>query len=418
MKKIPIFSSFPYFYSATKKRTNTVRYIIRMNDDIDGGALRKAVDQAFLRYPYLKVRYKSDWKDAWLEPNDSDIVIVPSDSPVTLGGVESNYQLVAFGYSENNIFMYSFHGLFNGRGRGPFLKTFLYYYCTYRYGETVLMDGVNLVETPIDPSEHEDPLTKKIDRVLKIKAKQEFNIMRLNRMGKVSSYNPTVHCIKIPEEPFIKWCKQHDATPNTAVALLMSRAIESVHPESRKKICAGVCCDLRPALDAPKTHYSLVQWVHLMYDRNLAQKDFQIQCTAMRGQLALLSDLESLKGMALFIQKIARMISHVPVGIKKVLSRVIMTAVYKTMTFGVSYSGKMSFGTCGKHIRGMYAEPNTYGFGEMIEICVADGYILLDMMQEWSEDIYFKAFLAQLESIGMDYIDAYTGLAANAPITL
>lgn len=419
MEKIPIYSAFPYFYSVSAKRRNTVRYVIRMMDDIDGDALRRAVDTAFLRYPYLKVRYCSNRKEGWLEPNDADIVVVNSDKAVTLSSEESNYQLVALGYKDNNIIMYSFHGLFDGRGRAALLRTLLYYYCTFRYGETVTMDNVNLVDTPIDTAEYEDPLHKKIIQTLKIHSLPVLNPMRLQRMGMVSPGHFTVHCLKIPEDSFIRWCKQNDATPNTAVALLMSRAIASVHPDSRKKICAGVCCDLRPAVDAPKTHFSLIQWAHLIFDSDLFRKDFQTQCTAVRGQLTLQSDLDSLKGMAIFIQKVANPITRFPsLAVKKIVSRGIMSFSYRSMTFGVSYSGKLSFGSCGEHIRGLYAEPDTFGLGMVIEICVADGYVLLDIMQEWEEDVYFNAFLAQLEAIGMDIVDAYKGPAQYPPISL
>lgn len=63
-------------------------------------------------------------------------------------------------YWKNFICFNNTHAIFDGRGRYDVLHTIVYYYCTYKYNETVDMPGVKLAGSPIDPSEYEDPYSK------------------------------------------------------------------------------------------------------------------------------------------------------------------------------------------------------------------------------------------------------------------
>lgn len=58
------------------------------------------------------------------------------------------------------------------------------------------------------------------------------------------------------------------------------------------------------------------------------------------------------------------------------------------------------YGSCDKHIRGLYPECNC-GYEMNIEITVAGGYFLLDISQMWKEDVYYEAFLCELEANGL-----------------
>lgn len=414
-----LFSDALYYYGVKGQRTNTVRYVVRMQDEVDGDALRKAVDTALLRYPYFKLKVVKTRNSIYTDANYKDVVIVNSDVPVPLGGAEANEHLIAFGYKDNNIIMYNFHGLIDGRGRGPFLKTLIYYYCSFRYDEEVQMDGVNLVDTPIDPLEYTDPFLDDIPAGRKFKpAFPRHKVMDLHKMGLVTPSAPQVHCVKIPESQFISWCKQHDATPNTAISLFMCRAVQSLHPDSGKTVCAGVCCDLRGVMKAPKTHYSLVTVLPLAYYKGLSDKEIDTQCTAMRGQLVMQSDPDSLRSQVALVKSVFQLASKVPTrALKAALLRAVVKKVGGTYSFMVSYSGKVSYGSCDKHIRGLYSDPNQTGVGMLTEITVADGHVLLNCMQEWKEDVYFNAFLDQLKSFGLDYEVVYSG-PSGAPAML
>lgn len=414
--KKELYSALPYYHSVGKKRTNVVKYIIRFHEEVDGDALRKAVDTAIQRYPYFRVKIvENAWK-TYLVPNDAPMVISHSMEPVHLGSEASNHHLMAFGYWDNNLFIYNFHGLMDGRGRGPFQKTLLYYYCMFRYNENVEMDNVNLADSPVDPEEYLDPFNNDIpqNRKIKLLIPKSFG-MRLIKMGKVTPGDTRIRLIKLPEKETIDWCKQHDATPNTAVSALMCRAIHQVHPDSKKSIIAGVCCDLRSALNVRKPYASLVYFLHLAFDQKMVKQDLDTQLTEFRGQLILQSDPDILRRLLGVLKYIFAFINAVPSRVlKRLVSRLIMSSIYKQTTFGVSYTGKVSYGSCDKHIKGLYSEPNTPDAGIFIEITAGDGNLMLTFAQEWESDIYFDAFCQQLEENGLKYKTVFKELA-NMP---
>lgn len=416
MKRTELYSALPYYHSVGKKRTNVVKYIIRFHEDVDGDALRKAVDTAIRRYPYFRVKIVENARKTYLVPNEAPMVISHSMEPVHLGSEASNQHLLAFGYWDNNLFIYNFHGLMDGRGRGPFQKTLLYYYCMFRYNERVEMDDVNLADSPVDPEEYLDPFNNEIPQNRKIKLLNPLSFgMRLDKMGKVKHGTPRIRLVKLPEKETLVWCKQHDATPNTAVSALMCRAIHQVHPESKKNIISGVCCDLRNALNVKKPYTSLVYFLHLVYDQKMATQDVDTQLTALRGQLILQSDPDILRRQLGVLKYIFVLINAMPLrALKRLVGRLTMSLIYKQFTFGVSYTGKVSYGSCDKHIRGLYSEPDTPDAGIFIEITAADGYLMLTFKQEWENDIYFDAFCHQLEENGLEYRIVHKELA-NLP---
>lgn len=401
----------PYYYGTKDHRSNTVRYLIRFNEPVDGEALRKAVDTALVRYPYFKVKPVSNIFRTKLVPNDAPVVVKETDKAINLGGEESNGHLIAFSYSGNSLFINNFHGLCDGRGRGPFMKTLLYYYGKFRYDEDIQMEGVNLADSPIDPAESEDPFCKPLPKGGKMKLLlSPLKPMKLHKMGLVRTQRPQIRCIQLDEQRFIKWCKENDATPNTALSLLMARAVKKIHPDSQKSIVAGVCCDLRQALQAPKSHLSLVHFVHMKYDDKLAKMPFDQQCIVFRGQMLLTSDTdENLKYIHLY-NILFHLSYYAPFKfIKRIMGNTVWDVMYGQNTFTTSYTGKVSYGTLDSHIRGLYSMPNAYKSGIMMEITCAGGHLIIAFAQEWENNVYFDAFCEELRAIGFEPRLAYSG---------
>lgn len=399
-----IFSALPYYYSIKGFRSNTVRYFIRLTDPIDGDALRKAVDMAIQRYPYLKVKVVKTCSKMYLEPNDAPIAVLNQFAGIDLGGEEANGHLLAISYWEDIIAINNFHGLVDGRGRGPFLKSLMYYYCTYRYGVEIKMDDVNMADSPVDPAEMEDPFRKPLPKGVKLKMLlPESHPMKLDKMGLVEPSVPFIRCIGMDEATFIKWCKTHDATPNSAIAILMARAVKKVHPDSKKPIVAGVCCDMRAALNAPKTHLSMVHFLHLKYDDVIDKMPFDDQCTVFRGQLLVDGDVAEVRRYTKFYQRLFKLCNCVPIRkFKELVANFAMDSNYAMNTFSLSYTGKVSYGDCDKYILEMYSAPNAYGSGIMMELTCANGSFLINFAQEWKNDVYLNAFLDELKANGLD----------------
>jgi len=398
--KQPIFSAAPYFYPISKQVGYTVRYIIRMNEEIDGDALKKAFETAMQRYPYLKLKLVKGIYQDHLEYNDAPLVVLNTSEALELGS-QTNGHLIALTYKRRSIYINNSHGLVDGRGRGPFMKTLLYYYCKFKYDEDVEMEGVNLADSPIDPAEYEDPFMRPIPkRKLIFYSRAKIKALQLRDMGLVKVSEPMVYCLQIGEATFMKWCKEHDATPNVAISVLLQRAIKKLHPDTKQKIASTITCDLRTTLNAPKSHWSMVDIVQLTYDKRMDNLPINDQCTIYRGQLLLQSDPDVFYLGTLIRQIEFRALYLLPKFLKKIVCRMSLRGIDLKGTFNLSYTGKVSYGTCDKHIRGLFSEPN-FGSDFACEVTVAKGQFILDIHQNWKEPVYVDALISEFEANGI-----------------
>ena len=412
MEREKIFCAAPWYYSMTKKSAITVRYIIEMKDEVDGDALRKALDVTMTRYPYLMKKLIVTPEEYLLEPNPLPIVLLHTDKPINLGGKEANWHQFALSYFEKSIYFNNTHAIFDGRGRSALLHTLMYYYCTYRYGEEQQMEGVNLAGTPIDPMEYDDPYVRELPKTAFNfdSIRKPHSVLRLDRMGLVTVGTPQAHRISISESALMNLCKNNDGTPNTAIALIMSRAIRKIHPDTGTSIVSGVYCDLRNALKSPLTHNSLVTTLDLAYHKELEDLDFADQNAIFRGRMKIQSDPAALLPLQEAQKSMCKTLSEMPTLEEKCKAASDgMTGLFRAHTFLVSYSGRSNFGSCDKYIKATFPQPYGREIGILMEITSVDGNFYIDFIQEWREDVYFNAFIKELRSLGVDCDLLYSG---------
>lgn len=412
MKRDIELCSVLWYYNLTREEAITVRYSIEMKDEVDGDALRKALDTTVQRYPYLMDRVVETATGYYLESNDLPVTLINSNDPIPLCGKAANYHQLALSYWKNTIIFNNTHSIFDGRGRGPFLHTLIYYYCKFRYNEEVDMPGVKLADSPVDPREYEDPYSRELKKGKFVISRfgTPEPVFRIDEAGLVSISEPQTHRIRISENAMMQLCKTNDGSPNTAIGLIMSRAITRMHPDAQYPVVCGVYCDLRSALDVPLTHHSLVTTLHLKYDKRMKDLDFSEQNTIWRGMIMLMSDPENLivgqEAQKAGCESISRMST---LQEKTTAATTAMKGLFHSHTFLLSYSGKSNFGSCDKHISALYSEPYAKDFGMLIEVTAIDGWFDIAIAQEWKEDIYFDAFLKELTSLGLEYDILYSG---------
>lgn len=405
------------YYCLNENISKSFRYIVKMKENIDGEALRKALDITMTRYPYLKKRIVADEKGYSLMDNDLPLVVKESDKPMTLCGQESNYHLFALTYYGKDMFFNNVHAIFDGRGRGPVLHTLMYYYCKLRYNEEVEMPGVWLAGTPIDPAEYYDPFTRPLPETDDLLPMPEIpaKALRLEDQGLVIRSHQHMHYIRINEKHLMSLCKSTDGTPNTILSILMSRAIDKLHPDAEDPIISQVYCDYRNVLGAEKSHHNMVTTLPLVYEHSMRNMPIDMQNTSMRGDILYLSDPSILLRTVTGIKTACETINSLPTLQDK------FTAVAKGMetffqqtTFAISYSGKKSFGSCDRHIEAMFPAGEPVGIGILIEVTAADGWFYIVFMQDWREDVYFNAFLKEIVNLGLDFDLLYSS-EAKAP---
>ncbi|MCQ2156337.1 MAG: hypothetical protein MJY57_03955 [Bacteroidales bacterium] len=405
------------YYCLNESISKSFRYIIKMKEEVDGEVLRQALDITMKRYPYLKKRIIADEKGYTLAGNDLPLVVKESDKPMVLCGSESNYHLLGLTYYGKDIFFNNVHAIFDGRGRSQMLHTLMYYYCSLRYGEEVEMEGVTLADSPIDPAEYFDPFTVKLPESMGLLPPPEIpeKALRLEEQGLVVRSNQHLHYIRINEKQLMSLCKSSDGTPNTILSILMSQAIDKLHPESKEPIIAQVYCDYRSAVGAVKSHRNMVTTLPLVYDRSMKDMPIARQNTIMRGNILYLSDPEVLLNTVAGIKAACEAVNSLPT-IQDKFDAVAggMNAFFKQTTFAISYSGKKSFGSCDKHIEALFPAGEPIGIGILMEVTAADGWFYIVFMQDWREDVYFNAFLKEIVGLGLDFDLLYSS-EAKAP---
>ena len=405
------------YYCLNENISKSFRYIVKMKDDVDGEALARALDVTMTRYPYLKKRIIADEKGYRLEHNDLPLVVKESDKPMVLCGPESNYHLFGLTYLGKDIFFNNVHAIFDGRGRGPVLHTLMYYYCSMRYGVEIEMPGVRLAGTPIDPAEYFDPFTMPLPPADDLLPVPEIpsKALRLEDQGLVVRSRQHLHYIRIRENQLMSLCRSSDGTPNTILSLLMSHAIDKLHPDAGEPIIAQVYCDYRNAVGAEKSHHNMVTTLPLVYDRSMRNMPLEMQNTAMRGNILYLSDPSILLRTVAGIKGACEAVNSLP-ALQDKFDAVAqgMGAFFAQTTFAVSYSGKNSFGTCDRYIEALFPAGEPVGIGILMEVTAADGWFYIVFMQDWREDVYFNAFLKEIVGLGLDFDLLYSS-EAKAP---
>lgn len=405
------------YYCLNENISKSFRYIIKMKETVDGDILRKALELTMTRYPYLKKRIVADEKGYRLTGNDLPLVVKESDKPMTLCGAESNYHLFALTYLGKDIFFNNVHAIFDGRGRGPVLHTLMYYYCSMRYNEEVDMPGVWLADTPIDEAEYFDPFTRPLPPADDLLPLPEIpaKALRLENQGLVVRSRQYLHYIRINEKHLMSLCKSSDGTPNTLLSVLMSRAINKLHPDAKEPIIGQVYCDYRNVVGAEKSHRNMVTTLPLVYERSMRDMTIEQQNTAMRGNILYLSDPSILLHTVTGIKAACETVNSLPT-LQDKFDAVAqgMGAFFNQTTFAISYSGKKSFGSCDRHIEALFPAGEPIGIGILMEVTAADGWFYIVFMQDWREDVYFNAFLKEIVSLGLDFDLLYSS-EAKAP---
>lgn len=413
-----ILSAVPYYYSASKQSPNTVRLILELQDEVEEELLRVAVGEAMVRYPYFKVRAAVENEELCLVENEADVTVQNREKPILLGSEEANGYLLAFSWWENRIYLDFFHGLADGAGILPLLRTMMYYYCRKRYDSSLSREGVRLAGEVIPLEEIEDPYPASVDDGIqpigKAKRKRALN---LAETGLCTPGTPTRYTIKIPEKALMGYCRGREGSPAAVIGLLMARAVDFVHPNASLPIICGMAMNIRGVLNKPLAHHSLVSQLFLEYRDGIKSMPLEEQVTCFRGMILLQSQKENVLDSVRNNLKLAARLKELPdLASRRFMMQKAVSASMGADTFKVSYVGKCGMGAAERYTKTMGTMIDLNGSGIMIEVNAVNGWFFLEFMQEWEEDVYVNAFCRQLEAEYIGYELADKGPLQVAPI--
>lgn len=392
-----LFSAVPYFYGVTESNPNTVRLMLQMDGVVCRDILRRAVNSTMEAFPYFAVKPEVERGEIVLVSDSEPIAVRDGKIPGILGGIGANGYLIEICYENDRIYVDFFHGLTDGAGIFPFLKTLLYYYCSEYYGKRLDSNGVLMAGRVIDPEEIEDPYPDSISSDIKpkgkVKREQAFN---LAKAGLVTPGDTWRYAVRIKEDEFIRYSKDREGSPAAVTAVMMARAIAALHPDADLPVVASMALNTRKSLEKPKAHHSQVSQLILEYKEAMKKMDIYEQITCFRGMVMVQSQKENILDSVRNNIALIRHILAIPeLEEKKRFMTGIMGRFLDLDTFKVSYTGKFDFGEAEKYVKKLYVDlPIT---NLMMEITAVNGYFNISVLQGWKEDVYVKAFIEELK---------------------
>lgn len=391
------------FYS-TISGSYTIRIHVRLDEEIDDEMMRRALEITARRYPYFCVSLKKNDREYYYEPNDAPVVLLHSADPVRLNSEQTNHHIWCISTDGDNLYLHFFHGRADGCGVYPLIATLLFYYFRERYG-LVDATGIRTLETPISQEELQDPVEALplIDL-----AKVASTPVRALDLFKEIGLTPAtdkgyVYRISLPEESFIPFMREHDASPGVLVNVLFSRAIDRIAPAHEAPIVGGYVVNARPMLHHTETFHNCTSMVYLTFEDRVKAMPLEKQCTVYRGMTFLQSDEDHVQKKMRVTASLADMLSKLPNLSSKIdTSQRIMGNTFGGITYMVSYVGKWKQKQLESHIREFWLE-TPVGRYPVVEISAVNGLITLSIMQRFEEDDLYRAFLKEMDVLHLKY---------------
>ena len=405
-----LYSELRTVYEATTESPRTFRVTIKLKDMVDPAVLRRAVDKAAERYPYYRMRLGADENEVFFEDNPAPVPVLHTDGPIMLGGYETQGHLMAFCWWKNKVHIDIWHALTDGGGVYHLIQTFLYYYCSEYYGRELSSEGIWLAGDEVSPDEWADPARGQLavdsDMLVEKWSGRAFQlgdggVARVG--GRCIVYN-----IRIPEDEFMRFNLSNEGSPGTVVALLLSRAIASLHPEAADPVVVALCVNQRRALGAPLAHQSLVGDARLVFDERLQRKSFDVQVTCFRGMVAMQTDGDMVRREVQEYQELMAELADLPTHeARHARCKQLSDEKSRMFTATVSYVGKVPLGDAEYYVQEFHTLPSTAlpscETPLTLELAAMNGSFYVNFMQFFEEDAYLRAFIGQLRENGINY---------------
>ncbi len=398
--QVQVSTGAQYFYLASSTRF-MLRYIFTMDTPVSRDNLQKAVDTAMKRYPYFRVRAVLIDNTYKLEKNDLPFIVYEGDEFISLGDKRINGHLVSFACNGNDLYIDYFHGLTDGRGMMPLLRSVFYYYSIYHYGETPDSTNVNLADDPVDPAETVDPISIPVPEVQPFDLTIPTTAYRLPENSLPEEAPTLLRSITIPQKEFMKHVRSVEGSPAAVAALFLCRAIDAIHPEHEEPLICGMAVEFRNDLGCPKTYRNCNSSISLEYHKEMREYDLERQVTTFRGQIMLQTSAEHL--LPAFARKQMDYVEmeKLPTMRDKAMACLKDVLRYPATT-NCSYAGKANLGEIEKHIKVRHIYTKFGGRGIVLEISAIGEKFGIDFICDVDSDLYFNEFVRQIADAGID----------------
>ena len=384
-----------------------IRFVLELNENINGDILREAAKEAIKRYPYFSVRITVENGSYMLVPNDLPIVVMETTIPAKpLGSKEVNYHLNYIDYKDDTIFFNISHSITDASGYIPFIKSVLYQYIIRIHDESISPNGINLPDAEYLPGEFAYP---KADCL----PESDYSFYKHNETGyfpfddylqaiKNSDVNNEgYYCISMKQRELMKYVHSNDASPAAIISVFMFKTLASIFADE-EVFSAGIACNYRNAVSCNNSYHWLSNALHVTYKRRYLDMSVDKLGTITRGMVMLQSQPENL---VLYAKQVLDF--HGKVNALKTLEEKKAYCLKEGQltkgckdTYNVSYVGQTDFGDMNKYVRSM----NTVAYGNLLlEINAIGNMFYITFNQVLKTDKYIKVFLRMLDEAELSY---------------
>ena len=402
-KEYRLFSECRSLYASTVDYRRTLRISFRLTDKINVPSLSYAIKMIQKRYPYLCVELKKDDNGFYFIKNDRDIILTNKNKDIILNSEESNYHLISFQYSDDNYIIINMsHALADGAATYALIRTLLYYYITNALNIELSKENIRLVEDEISKEEFNDPLltTKKLMQLPKLDLNPGLNIIKENHL---ENQGNCIYHLVIDEKELMDYIKSIKATPNTLMALLLSKAMKKENPESKNFVRMSICVDLRKLLDAPLAHQTLVTGLVFDYDQSFANLNIEEEIKKIRETVSeFIKEPKSLFLISSSYYYLMMLSKEKDINKARLIAAKNKESMGGLVSGVISYVGKANFGDAEKYITEFRTETDCPS-PILVEIAAVNGKFYLDFIQNFEDERYINAFKKELDNLNIKY---------------
>ncbi|MBR6392612.1 MAG: hypothetical protein IKS12_04930 [Eubacterium sp.] len=279
-------------YEAGKFITYNIRIKIVMKHRVNGGALEKAAQTAFKRFPYYakKINILPNG-EIELKHNDAPICVTVTDGKhPRFGSKELNYHLCSIDYSGNIIYFNIYHGLCGGCGAMFWIKSTLWHYIKEAFGAELENSTVKTADTPFAEGETAFPDAEKLEDAEPL-GSVKADTVYVPALGYASKLlnplkEPKYYELELEAGDFMKYARSNDGSPNSILSALMFKAVCKVtSPAIAKAVRGNILCNYRSDVGCPETYHDLVRLMSVFYSRDLEDKSVEFLSTVTRSMM-------------------------------------------------------------------------------------------------------------------------------------
>ena len=383
---------------SSPKKPNIMQFLFTLKDEIDCSVMYAAMQKTIKRYPYFAFRIVRT--ETGFDKIENPLPIMVKDSfseELVLGSEAVNFHWIAAACEGRRLKLVVHHMIADGRSAMWFYKTLLYCYISEKYGIQPDTKGIILPDSPISPDEDVKVfnLLDGEDGTMRTTVKDPFVIPEtVNDEMKGYLYQVT-----IPEKEFLASSKGSDNSPLTLLTVFMSKMFQTLCPENKKDIYAGIAIDARNALNCPESRFTNSYVIFVKHSPSKIGLDMERLGTMTRGQIIVQSQEEIVRYVHNSVMRISAQIrSTADQGERQRLTHEIYQLVASNPTYTISYVGNPEWGSLEPYIEEEYTLiMNNKLF---LEVNAAGGKFCIAWVQGFENDAYVKTFQSLLRENG------------------